>query len=116
MEMAKNSSEYIQFLLAKNDIAVERAIVAIYRRQTRDERDSNSTIEPNGIGFSGTDARLGSYYAKWVLSGKNLSGQHLIKARNMAYKYTRQLVEIATQKMEAEKAYVDSERASIQSV
>lgn len=98
--MAKNDPNYIKWLLTMNDRAVERAILAIYNRQTYDEQVSSDTKHSNGIGFSGADARLGTYYAKWIMSDKNLSGKHLDKARMMSYKYVRQLCEIATAKLE----------------
>lgn len=99
MTMAKNDPTYIKWLLNMNDRAVERAIVAIYNRQTEDEQNAQDTKHSNGVGFSGADARLGSYYAKWIMSGKHLSGNHLVKARLMSYKYVRQLSEIATTRM-----------------
>lgn len=104
MTMAKNHPDYIKWLVNTNDRAVERAILAIYSRQTEDERSDASTKHSNGVGFSGTDAGLGSYYASWINSGKRLTGKHLVKARLMALKYTRQLVEIATEKMEIKAA------------
>jgi len=97
--MSKNTPEYIRWLLTTNDIAVARAIVRIYNNQTLDEQASSDTKHCNNIGFSGADARLGSYYAKWVISGKSLTGSHLIKARIMSYKYVRQLSEHATAQM-----------------
>jgi len=100
MSMAKNDPDYIRWLLNMNDRAVERAMVAIYNRQTADEQSAQDTKHSNGIGFSGADARLGSYYAKWVLSGKNLTGNHLMKARMMSQKYVRQLTDIATARLQ----------------
>lgn len=97
--VAKNSPEYIKWLLTMNDEAVGRAMVAIYNRQTWDEQQSSDTRHTNGIGFSGADARTGTYYAKWVLSGRKLTGNHLMKARMMSFKYVRQLCEIATARM-----------------
>lgn len=97
--MEKNSPDYIKWLLTMNDRAVERAIVAIYRRQTADEQSAGDTKHSNGIGFNGADARLGSYYARWILSGRSLTGNHLVKARTMSHKYVRQLVQIATENM-----------------
>lgn len=82
-------------LVLSNNRAVDRAMVAIYNRQTESEKVTDSTREQNGVGFSGPDASIGSYYARWVLSGKSLSGKHLDKARKLAVKYRRQLVEIA---------------------
>lgn len=118
MTMAKNDPDYIRWLLTMNDKAVERAIVAIYQRQTADEQSAGDTKHSNGIGFNGADARLGSYYARWVLSGRNLTGHHLVKARTMSHKYVRQLTEIATARMEQARAEAEAfereERAAIQ--
>ena len=86
----------IWYLLMHSDKAVDRAMVAIYNRQTAFEKSAHTTI---GVGFSGADVRLGTYYAKWVLSGKQLTGGHLMKARNMAVKYRKQLTEIANSKV-----------------
>lgn len=96
--MDKTSQAYIFELLLNNNRAVERAILAIYNRQTAEEQKDSDTKVHNGIGFSGADARLGSYYARWILSGRNLSGNHLEKARSMSLKYVRQLSEIAVAK------------------
>ena len=85
----------IRNMLDNNDRAVNRGIVAIYKLQTESEKASESTNESNGVGFASCDARLGSYYAKWVMSGKNLNGNHLDKARKMCKKYAGQLVKLA---------------------
>jgi hypothetical protein len=100
MEHTKSS---IQSLLATNDRAVERAIVVIFERQTRDEQCSQYTTHLNTIGFSAAHASKGSYYAKWILSGRRLNGLHLENARKISMHYWRQLIEIAAEK-EARKA------------
>src|SRR5574337_878352 len=83
-------------LLNGNDRAVERAMVAIWKRQTEDEQRSENTHWRNDIGFSGADARRGSYFAQWVMRGNRLTGTHLAKARAMAIKYRKQLLSIAS--------------------
>ncbi len=90
----------IAALLDRNDLAVERAVLAIYRRQTSDERESASTRHDNGVGFSAVHAGLGSYYARWILSGRRLDGRHLEKARRMMHRYVGQLAEIAQTRRE----------------
>ena len=82
-------------MLVTNDEAVNRAVVAIYNRQTESERSTEATLESNGRGFSAFDARNGSYYARWILSGRKLNGKFLHRARAMMIKYRHQLVEIA---------------------
>jgi len=81
-----NEAEIVNLLL-NSDKAVERGVLAIYNRQ--------ATLKDNGVEFSGPDAKLGSYYARWIISGRNLSGKHLNNARKMMVKYRRQLTEIA---------------------
>lgn len=92
-------SQIVQ-LLNTNPKAVARAIVVIFDRQTQDEKATDATRHHNNRGFQACDARRGSYYARWVLSGRELTGNHLEKARRMAIKYRRQLVQAAKDKAE----------------
>ena len=95
----------INALLISSDIAVEKAILRIYDRQTRDEQNTQSTRHQNSIGFSGAAASTGSYCAQWLLAGRNyggtkvaerhLSGVWLAKARKICLIHSKQLVEIA---------------------
>ena len=85
----------IEKLLRDNDRAVERAIVAIYDRQTQDEKASSDTKHNNARGFRANHASKGSYYARWVLGGRRLTGLHLDNARKIALHYRKQLCEIA---------------------
>ncbi len=94
------TEESITELLNNNNKAVEKAIVAIYNRQTEDEKSASDTKHSNGVGFSGADAHTGSYYAKWILSGRNLTGNHLAKGRKIAIKYRGQLLTIIADKAE----------------
>lgn len=89
------TKDEIKVMLATNDVAVERAVVAIYNRQTRDEQNAEETKHKNGVGFSGCHGHMGSYYAQWVLVGKRLTGRHADKARKMALHYVGQLTDIA---------------------
>jgi hypothetical protein len=85
----------IETLVNTNDRAVERAMVAIWERQTRDEQATEMTRHHNGIGFSGWTAKSGTYFARWVQSGRTLSGKHLDKARKIALHHAGQLTRIA---------------------
>ena len=85
----------IETLINTNDRAVERAMVAIWERQTRDEQETQDTRHHNGIGFSGWTAKSGTYFANWVRSGRSLSGKHLAKARKIALHHAGQLTRIA---------------------
>jgi hypothetical protein len=85
----------IEALINTNDRAVERAMVAIWERQTRDEQATETNRHHNGIGFSGWTAKSGTYFANWVRSGRSLSGKHLAKARKIALHHAGQLTRIA---------------------
>jgi hypothetical protein len=87
--------EEIRALLLRNPKAVDRAIVVLFERQTPSEQDAAQTSESNGRGFNAFDAERGTYWAKWILSGRSLSGSHLDKARKMSLKYVKQLKEAA---------------------
>ena len=87
--------EVIKSMLEKSNLAVERALVAIYDRQTLIEQRVNNTQYLNSEGFSVAHARRGSFYARWIISGRKLSGNHIDKGRNITLHYTKQLAEIA---------------------
>jgi len=74
---------------------VERGIVALFKQQTADEQEAENTKYHNGRGFNSWAAGPGTYYAKWVLSGRHLSGQYVEKARKICLKHIGQLVKIA---------------------
>lgn len=82
--------------ILERDDGVERAIVALYRLQTEDEKATRSTSHTNGVGFNSRHARDGAYFARWILNGNHLTGRFLVRARNMAYFYKKQLLAIAT--------------------
>lgn len=95
--MAWNRNQ-INELLKTNPKAVERAIVRLYELQTNEEKQTQVTRIRNGAGFSSAHSYRGSYYAKWVMSGRNLTGAHLERARTIAIRHSGQLVAIANSK------------------
>jgi len=86
-------------ILKTRDDAVDRAMLRIWQLQTKDEQKTDATKHRNNVGFNATDAKKGSYYARWVKSGRKLSGHYLDHARRMAIKYSRQLTDIANGKI-----------------
>lgn len=90
---------HIAALLQKNDKAVERGILAIYAKQTSDEKSEGTTKYNNNVGFCGWSTKSGSYYARWLLSGKSLSGKHLDKARKICLHHVGQITKIANKQM-----------------
>jgi len=92
--------EDIDRILNSNPRAVGRAMIVLFQRQTADEQRRSSTRHQNGRGFNAYSARSGSYYARWVKSGRRLTGRHLAKARSIALRHSRQLVEEANEKLQ----------------
>lgn len=86
----------IQSFLASNNHAIEVAMVGLLARQTVGEQNTSTTIESNGRGFNYTDAEYGTYLAKWVKSGRHLTGRHLVAARRMTCFYWRQVSEMSS--------------------
>ena len=90
--------EEIEGMLRKNSRDVERAMVALWERQTQDEQVAQTVSHHNGRGFAGWTARSGTYYAEWVRSGRHLTGTHLDKARRIALHHAGQLTDFANGK------------------
>jgi hypothetical protein len=88
----------IEEMLRTNDRAVERAMVAIWERQTADEQATQTVRHHNNRGFAGWTARSGTYFARWVRNGGRLTGKHLDKARRIALHHAGQLTDFANGK------------------
>lgn len=73
----------------------ERAIMALYRRQTEDERLGQHTNELNGAGFNKADAEILSSFAKQLQWGGHLTPRQFDVARRRVAKYAGQLARIA---------------------
>jgi hypothetical protein len=67
------TKEQIVHLLATNDKAVARALVALNARQTADERATENTKYNNGRGFRPCHARMGTSMAEFYLKRGYLS-------------------------------------------
>ena len=89
---------YIQELIAKNDQAVIRALLAIYDRQTESEKADQTTKEDNGVGFNGVDGIILSSFAEWYKNKGFLSPKQLAISRNKMKRYWKQLLAIAEEK------------------
>jgi hypothetical protein len=89
-------------------IAVERALIALYERQTADEQSAETTKYQNGVGFMGAHAHTGTWLVQTVIAeqkqkgyaeGFRLRGKALEMARRIVRRYAgTQLLEIAKQK------------------
>lgn len=89
------NKQKIHDLLDKSDLAVTKALLAIYARQTASEQASQTTKEANGVGFGAFDADFCSDIAQKVQRGWKLSPKQMAVIRNKMKRYHRQLLEIA---------------------
>lgn len=95
--------------LATNPKWAIRGLIRIFKNQTADEQAQEATTNNNGIGFTGTDAKLLSSFAKqaqkriaWVESkGWNVQYNKMLSEKQFQIlfkkmpKYARQLLEVA---------------------
>lgn len=95
------TEQMIKECIDKSDENVCKAVVTIYRRQTRDERNSYSTHETNGVGFNKFDAEILTSFAKQIIFNKDVGRRYLLSrkqieiARKRIKKYAKQLAKIA---------------------
>jgi hypothetical protein len=96
-----NKSDIIN-LLNTNDRAIGRALIALNKCQTFEERDCGVTINKNGRGFTPADAYMGTSMAKYYEKFGKLSEKQLLywkkpnaKGVPRINKYANQLLEIA---------------------
>jgi len=90
-----NSREHIKAMLEVNDAWLMRGIVAIWQRQTNQERRIERTLENNGVGFNGCDAEFLSSLACQIQERGSLSPRQIDWARKKMIKYAGQLAKIA---------------------
>ena len=116
----------INALLNRSDAAVERAMIVLFERQTADEQHRASTNVHNNRGFASCDARAGTRFARFLQGmddnnrvrfpkkrlGHPISNRifrryckqgetPIDRARRIALKHSRQLVEEANAKAAA---------------
>ena len=102
-QQKENLKKYYKIKLTSDQRWLERAVVAIFERQTNDEQVIEGTKYQNNRGYRPSDAKQMSYYAKWIMSGKHLNNYHANVAVKRIEKYIGQLIIISQQKYMAEK-------------
>lgn len=101
MAHPKFTEEAIKEKILHNDAWLFRGIIAIFNRQTEDEKRAEDTKHNNKRGFNSPDARRMTYYAKWILKHGHLDDPHKSIARKKMIKYVGQLTKLANHKLEA---------------
>jgi len=78
------------------------ALLALYQRQTADERATHDTRYHNKVGFNAIDADIMTSLSEWFIDGKSFTPKQTSVLRRLLRKYRRQLADIATKKQEQE--------------
>lgn len=91
------TEEQIVSLLNTNVRAIEKAILALYDRQTADEQVVQNTRHHNRVGFSAADAKRLSFIANFLKNGGHLKTETCKKYLPRVLKYRKQLASIATE-------------------
>lgn len=78
------------------DAARLKALLWIYKYQTEEEKQTDSTHVLNGVGFTGTDAEILSSFSKQLIEKGWLSPKQMIIVRKKIKKYENQMAKIAT--------------------
>ncbi len=89
----KDMIEQLRQRLASNDRWALRALMRIYQNQTADEQCQETTIERNGIGFTGPDAEILTSFARQYQRRGCLSPKQMIILRRRIPAYARQIVQ-----------------------
>lgn len=97
-------AQIIRSKLTTDQRWLEAAILALYAMQTQDEKQVGDTRHDNDRGFNSADARPLSYYARWLQTGRHLTGRYLLDAQQRCQKYAKQLLRIAKAKAAQERA------------
>ena len=115
MKKDRDLIKKIENSLKNNPAAVVRALELLYENQTDDEKMDKETKHHNGVGFSGCDARTGSWLVEVVIAEgreKGLPEKSLLrgKALEMGYRIAlrysgTQLLRAAEEKREVERKF-----------
>jgi hypothetical protein len=96
------TKDVVRHMIAEDDAWLERAVLVIYEYQTESEKQAEQTEEHNGVGFNGTDAEIGSSFAKWIQRRGKLTEPQRKVARKFMPKYAGQIFRIMQAKAESE--------------
>lgn len=92
--------EFIKFKLLTDDRWLTKAVYRIYQNQTREEQSEQATLNSNGVGFQGCDAKRGAKLGEAAtVAIERYNGRISVKqcawARQFMLKYAGQLERIA---------------------
>jgi hypothetical protein len=91
----KAQQEFIKDKLANNAAWATKALLSIYKFQTDQEQRYESTIDANGVGFSGCDGEILSSFAKFYQKTGFLTPKQMVYVYKKMPKYWNQIVSIS---------------------
>lgn len=77
------SKEFIQDKIRTDERWLFRTLEVIYNRQTKEEQNSQSTMEHNNRGFTGIDGKLLSSFQEQVMKNKQLNRPTLLSPKQI---------------------------------
>jgi len=86
---------FLKTKLATNDKWAKNALLKIYEKQTQVEKQSGTTHEFNGVGFSGTDGFILSSFAQQLIKFDRLSEKQMSIVFKKIPKYWKQIKSIS---------------------
>lgn len=89
------TTDEIRELILTNNVAMMRGLIAIYNRQTEDEKSAECTTHNNGRGFNGADAKILTSIVKFYFERHYISDKQKAIVRKKLMKYVGQLTKIA---------------------
>jgi hypothetical protein len=94
------TKEEIKEKILTNRTWLERGLIAIYNRQTEDEKEVEETKHLNKIGFSGAHAYIMSSFARQLITRKFLTPKQTELTKKILVHYVGQLTSIANEPAE----------------
>ena len=93
------TAEFIKNKIINDNLWLFRAVLAIYKYQTQDEKRRGFTKHNNCVGFNGPDSIFLSSIARLINSKCTLTEKQIYKTRKKMIKYSCQLAKIANKEI-----------------
>jgi len=87
--------EFVRGKLSTDQTWAKQALLRIYEFQTADEQRMQNTVYNNGVGFTGTDGKILTSFAKQLLKSGYLSEKQMILLMKKMSRYWIQVVKIS---------------------
>lgn len=87
--------KYYKEMLSEFDGWAIRGLLAVYDKQTADEKQTETTRHSNGVGFRGSDAEFLSSLANRYITRGSLTEKQLATLKKVMPVYAKQLVWIS---------------------